>query len=239
MFNATCYARVWRNNRPCDELNVARSCCRCYHDAKRSLVIVSTLVLRLKAAEFFLETSECTLRTQERESAEKSGLRDAKRADFIRYIGLKNPVKPKILKKKNIRNHSCHQFYPVLAKIQINRGLLCQFFFPLVSFETAFLLNRKWLLPSFCGSQGRIQRGAIAPPKTYESTVTLFTMILYNSENNIRDTRPFCRPLFCHSSVVKYVSSLLQYILQNDAWLPSISEIAPPPTLLAAVRPWW
>ena len=129
MFNATCYARVWRNNRPCDELNVARSCCRCYHDAKRSLVIVSTLVLRLKAAEFFLETSECTLRTQERESAEKSGLRDAKRADFIRYIGLKNPVKPKILKKKNIRNHSCHQFYPVLAKIQINRGLLCQFFF--------------------------------------------------------------------------------------------------------------
>jgi len=29
---------------------------------------------------------------------------------------------------------------------------------------------------------------AIAPPKTYE--LTLFTMILYNSENRIRNTRP-------------------------------------------------
>jgi len=36
-------------------------------------------------------------------------------------------------------------------------------------------------------------------------------MIFYNSENSIRDIRPFCRPLFCHSSVVKYTSSLLQY----------------------------
>jgi len=54
-------------------------------NAKRSWGIVSTLVLRLKAAESFLETSQCTLRTQERGSAEKSGLRDAKRADFIRY----------------------------------------------------------------------------------------------------------------------------------------------------------
>jgi len=47
--------------------------------------------------------------------------------------------------------------------------------------------------------------GALKPKK-----VTLFTIILYNSENSIHDTRPFCRPLFCHSSVVKYTSSLLQ-----------------------------
>jgi len=26
--------------------------------------------------------------------------------------------------KKNVRNHSYHRFYPVLAKIRINRGLL-------------------------------------------------------------------------------------------------------------------
>jgi len=26
---------------------------------------------------------------------------------------------------------------------------------------------------------------------------------LHNSENNIRDIRPFRRPLFCHRSVVK------------------------------------
>jgi len=49
---------------------------------------------------------------------------------------------------------------------------------------------------------------AIAPPKTYE--LTLFTMILYDSENRIRNTRPFCHPLFCDRSSVKYTSSLLK-----------------------------
>ena len=47
-----------------------------------------------------------------------------KRADFIPYgrrSGLKNPDKPKIFIKKNVRNHSYHQFYPVLVKIRINR----------------------------------------------------------------------------------------------------------------------
>jgi len=39
----------------------------------------------LKAAKSFLETTECTLRTQQHGNAEKSGLRDVKRADFIRY----------------------------------------------------------------------------------------------------------------------------------------------------------
>jgi len=78
-------------------------------------------VLRLKAAESFPEASQCTYFT------EKSGLRNVKRADFIRYwrrSGLKYPDKPKIFIKKNERNHSYHQFYPVLAKIRINRGLL-------------------------------------------------------------------------------------------------------------------
>jgi len=59
------------------------------------------------------------LRTQ-RESAEKSGLRDEKRADFIhnwQRSGLKNPDKPKIFIKNNVRNHSYHQFYPVVAKL--------------------------------------------------------------------------------------------------------------------------
>ena len=40
------------------------------------------------------------------------------------------------------------------------------------------------------------------------SKVTLFTMVLYNLENSIHDIRPFGRPLFCHSSVVKYSSDL-------------------------------
>jgi len=46
--------------------------------------------------------------------------------------------------------------------------------------------------------------------------VTFFTMILHNSKNSIRDIRPFCRPLFCHSRVVKYASSLLQYWNRNE-----------------------
>jgi len=55
------------------------------------------------------------LRTQQRGSAEKSGLRDVKRADFIRYwrrSGLKTTDKLKIFAKKNVRNHSYHKFYP-------------------------------------------------------------------------------------------------------------------------------
>jgi len=58
--------------------------------------------------------------------------------------------------------------------------------------------------------QGRIQRGgAIALLKP--TKVALFTMIVYNSENNVHDYRPFCRPLFCHSSVCEvYFISLQQ-----------------------------
>ena len=50
--------------------------------------------------------------------------------------------------------------------------------------------------------------GAIAPLKP--TKVTSFTMILNDSENSICDKRPFCYPLFCHSSVAKSTSSLLQ-----------------------------
>ena len=51
--------------------------------------------------------------------------------------------------------------------------------------------------------------GTIAPPKTYESN--FFTMILYNSENNIRDIRPLFRQLFCHRSAVNLWSTHLFY----------------------------
>jgi len=56
-------------------------------------------------------------------------------------------------------------------------------------------------------SRGAI--GAIAPLKP--AKVTLFTMILCNSENSIHEIRPFCHPFSCHSNVVKYTSSLLQW----------------------------
>jgi len=67
-------------------------------------------------------------------------------------------------------------------------------------------------------------RGAIASLKL--TKVTLFTMIFYNSENSIRDIRPFCCPLFCNSSVVKYTSYFLQYGTRSETWLPSFTEIS-------------
>ena len=68
--------------------------------------------------------------------------------------------------------------------------------------------------------------------------VTFFTMILYNSDNSIRDIRSFWRPLFCHSSIVKYTSCLLQLWTRNETWLPNITEIAPP-KLTGWILPWW
>jgi len=84
--------------------------------------MVKTFVLRLKAAESFLEISQCTLRTQERRSAENPDYK-MRKEQILSGIG-DDPDKPKIFIKKNVRNHSCHQFHPVLAKIRINRGLL-------------------------------------------------------------------------------------------------------------------
>jgi len=58
------------------------------------------------------------------------------------------------------------------------------------------------LVPERCRSGCRGELGQSSPVKS--TKVSIFTMILYNSENSIRDIRRFCRPLFCHSSVVKY-----------------------------------
>ena len=54
--------------------------------------------------------------------------------------------------------------------------------------------------------QGRIQGGRLGRSFPVKPTkAILFTIILYNSQNYIRDVRPLCRPLFCHSNVVKYI----------------------------------
>ena len=59
-----------------------------------------------------------------------------------------------------------------------------------------------------CSGGARDAAGAIAPVKP--TKVTLFTIILYSSENNIRDIEPFRRLLFCHTNFFKHTSSLLQ-----------------------------
>jgi len=52
-------------------------------------------------------------------------------------------------------------------------------------------------------SAGGVPVGAIGAIATTKLTkLTLFSMILYNSDNSIRDMRTFCHPLFCHSSVM-------------------------------------
>jgi len=56
----------------------------------------------------------------------------------------------------------------------------------------------------------RIQRVRLGRSSLKPTKVTFFTTILQNSENNIRHTRPFWRQIFCHSSVVKFTSTLLQ-----------------------------
>ena len=34
--------------------------------------------------------------------------------------------------------------------------------------------------------------------------------VFHNFENSIRDMRPFCHPMFCHSVALKYTSSLVR-----------------------------
>jgi len=126
MFNVIYCACVWWNNCLFDWSNVVCSCGHCYH-SKRSLMIVSRLTLCLKAAESFLETSQCPNEHKQHGSAEKSGLRDVKRADFMRYwqrSGWKNPNKTEDFYKEKRYKLFVPPVYLMLEKIWINWGLL-------------------------------------------------------------------------------------------------------------------
>jgi len=76
--------------------------------------------------------------------------------------------------------------------------------------------------------------GGISPPKTYETNFIHHGITI--RKNRFRDIRPFCRLLFCHSSVVKYTSSLLQWRNRYETPQPNITEIAPPPKLTGWIR---
>jgi len=124
VMSTTSFGLVWGMHPSCARVRVVLTISRMLHTVVANVMIIlnvrwwawAHLTLHLKGAESFLETGQCTLRTQQHVSGEKSGLQDVKRADLI--------CKPKIFVKKNVRNNSYHQFYPVLAKIRINRGLL-------------------------------------------------------------------------------------------------------------------
>jgi len=97
-----------------------------------------------------------------------------------------------------------------------------------------------FLLRTFLASalfQERIHGGRSLSLKS--TKVTLFTVVFYNLENSIRDIRPFCRPLFFHSSDVKY--SLLYPAYSSEAVTRHDYEIllkSPPPKLTRGIRPW-
>ena len=87
------------------------------------------------------------------------------------------------------------------------------------------------------GSRGDWGDRPLKPTK-----VTLFSTILYNSENNIHDVRPVCCRLFCHILAVKnhakkYTSSVLQQSNCYETWPTNIIEIAPL-KLTGWIRPW-
>ena len=135
VMSTTSFGLVWGMHPSCARVRVVLTISRMLHTVVANVMIIlnvrwwawAHLTLHLKGAESFLETGQCTLRTQQHVSGEKSGLQDVKRADLIWYwwrSRVKNPDKPKIFVKKNVRNNSYHQFYLVLAKIRINRGLL-------------------------------------------------------------------------------------------------------------------
>ena len=71
-------------------------------------------------------------------------------------------------------------------------------------------------------------------PSLKPAQVTLFIMTLYHSKNSIRHIRLFCHQLFCHSSVVKYASSLWQTAMRLDY---QILLKSPPLTLLVGSAP--
>jgi len=83
--------------------------------------------------------------------------------------------------------------------------------------------------------------GVFAHPKIYNKT--LFTMILYNSENSICGIRPFSHPLFCHSSVVNHTvrhlscSSDSEPVMRLASLDYKILLQSPPLTLLAESAP--
>ena len=103
----------------------------------------------------------------------------------------------------------------------------------------SFLMSQpifKWNKLPLCSAQGRIHITTLTTLKP--AKVTLLTMILYHSENGIHHIRPFCRPLFCHSNVVKYTSSLLQYSSEPVMRLDYQILLKSPPTLTGWIHPW-
>ena len=87
----------------------------------------------------------------------------------------------------------------------------------------------------FDSNQGRIQRRAIASLKPTQ--VTLFTMILKNSENSICDIRPFCRPFFLsqQSCEVYFISLAVVNLWWN---LTAKHYWNRPSNITGWIRPW-
>jgi len=96
-----------------------------------------------------------------------------------------------------------------------------------------------WELRWWCRLQGRMGVGlGWSPPTLKPTKVTLFTIILYNSENNIRDkvtlssvvlSQQCCEMCFISLTVAKPLWDLTSKYYWNR----------PLPELTGVIRPWW
>ena len=98
--------------------------------------------------------------------------------------------------------------YFCMEKITVFSGYTPNFKETLETRPSPWIRNDKWRL----FRQGWIQRGQLGQlPHAKTTIVTLFTTILYNSENSICDRSPFFRPRFCHSSFYEVLYSYVVY----------------------------
>jgi len=109
------------------------------------------------------------------------------------------------------------------------------FSFGMLQFRENDISLRKWAGGTVRGGSRGWAIGAIASSKTYESNFTHH--VFYNSENN-RDIRLFCHTLLCHSSFVKYTSSLLQYSSEPVMRRLGYQMLVKSPPQTGWIRPW-
>ena len=88
----------------------------------------------------------------------------------------------------------------------------------------SYNLRKQLYWPWFCNWKNNIWKPI---PISFSSCSNCLT---------VRDLRPFCRPMFCHSSVAKYTSSL-SYSSKAVMRPPNITEIDPPRNVTGWIRP--
>jgi len=99
----------------------------------------------------------------------------------------------------------------------------------------SFVLHKKQRTNQYVYKSGADPVGAMAPPLK-PAKKTFFTIILYNSGNNVRDIRPFFRRFF----VTEVLWSIPHHSCHSEAVMKLDCQIllkSPPLSSLAVIRP--